>query len=106
MQVSTDGGMEPLWAPDGTELFYRADGKLMAAVVTESGGRLSVSPPTVLFDDPFERVSGANPDQRQYDISPDGTTFAMIRPDPTSNEHRPLRVVIGWVGTALEKLED
>jgi len=106
IQVSTDGGAEPLWAPDGTELFYRAGGKLMAAGVTESGGRLRVSSPTVLFDDPFERVTGANPDQRQYDISPDGTTFAMIRPDPTSNEHRSLRIVIGWLDTALEKLED
>ena len=105
-QVSTDGGTEPLWSPDGTGLFYRADGKIWEAGVTESSGSLRVSSPTPLFDDQFERVTGANPDQRQYDISPAGDVFAMIRPDPRANEQRPLRVVIGWLEAALESLED
>jgi serine/threonine-protein kinase len=32
-QVSTEGGMEPVWARDGGELFYRNGDKLMAAPV-------------------------------------------------------------------------
>jgi Tol biopolymer transport system component len=106
VQVSTDGGTEPLWSPDGAGLFYRADGKIWEAGVTESSGSLRVSTPTPLFDDQFERVTGANPDQRQYDISPAGDVFAMIRPDPRANEQRPLRVVIDWLEAALESLED
>ena len=32
-QVSVTGGTEPLWARDGRRLFYRGDGRLMAAVL-------------------------------------------------------------------------
>jgi hypothetical protein len=105
VQVSTDGGAEPLSSPDGTALFYRAGGKLWVAGVTESSGSLRVSSPTALFDDEFEMVTEANPDQRMYDISPAGDVFAMIRPDPMANDQRPLRVVIDWLEAALENLE-
>jgi serine/threonine-protein kinase len=105
-QVSTDGGAEPLWSSDGSELFYRADGELVAVQISESEGRIRVGSPTALFDDPFERATGANPDQRHYDVSSDGTRFAMIRPDPTSNDQRPLRIVVGWLEAALENLEN
>jgi serine/threonine-protein kinase len=105
-QISTDGGTEPLWSRDGKEMFYRANGKLMAVAVSEVAGQLSVSTPSALFEDPFERSTGANPDQRHYDVSPDGTRFAMIRPDPTSNDQRPLRIVIDWLAAASAALED
>jgi serine/threonine protein kinase len=104
-QISTDGGSEPLWSPDGSELFYRADGKLMVVGISESNGQVRVTSPSALFDDPFERAAVANPDQRQYDISPDGVRFAMIRADPSSTDRRPLRIVIGWVERAREALE-
>jgi len=104
-QISTDGGSEPLWSPDGSELFYRADGKLMVVGFSDPDGRIRVTSPSALFDDPFERSTGANPDQRQYDISPDGTRFAMVRADPSSTDRRPLRIVIGWVQTARDALE-
>jgi hypothetical protein len=87
-------------------LFYRADENIWEAGVTDSSGSIRVSSPTPLFEDRFDRVTGANPDQRQYDISPAGDVFAMIRPDPRASEQRPLRVVIGWLEAALESLED
>src|SRR5262249_61595921 len=37
--VSTTGGSSPRWSPDGKELFFRSDGKLMA------GGALNRPPP-------------------------------------------------------------
>jgi serine/threonine-protein kinase len=104
-QISTDGGNEPLWSRDGTELFYRSGGKLMAAAVSEADGRLRVGSPTALFEDPFERSTGVTPDQPFYDVSPDGTRFAMIRPDPSSNDQRPLRIVIDWFEAATSALE-
>ena len=33
-RVSADGGTEPLWKRDGTELFYRMDNKMMAVPTT------------------------------------------------------------------------
>jgi len=105
-QISTNGGTEPLWSRDGSELFYRANGKLMAVAVSEAAGNLSVSTPSALFEDSFQRATGANPDQRHYDISPDGNRFAMIRPDPTSNDQRPLRILVDWHAAAIAGLED
>jgi Tol biopolymer transport system component len=31
MQISTDGGTEPVWNPNGRELFYRSGNKMMVA---------------------------------------------------------------------------
>jgi hypothetical protein len=33
-QISTEGGNEPVWNPDGRELFYRAGNSIMAVAVT------------------------------------------------------------------------
>jgi hypothetical protein len=77
----------------------------MVVGIFESDGQVRVTSPSALFDDPFERAAVANPDQRQYDISPDGARFAMIRADPSSTDRRPLRIVIGWVEGAREALE-
>jgi len=32
-QITKGGGMNPLWSPDGKEIFYRSRGKLMAVRV-------------------------------------------------------------------------
>ena len=36
--VSVDGGLSPIWSPDGRELFFRQGGKVMAAEVGYEGG--------------------------------------------------------------------
>jgi Tol biopolymer transport system component len=33
IRISPNGGHGPVWSPDGKELFYEEDGKLMAAAV-------------------------------------------------------------------------
>lgn len=49
-QVSTEGGTEPQWPADGTDLLYRgANGMLMAAAVTPSP-KFKVGKPRALFD--------------------------------------------------------
>ena len=49
-QVSIDGGTEPVWSPDGTELFYRNGAALMAAAV-ETTPDFRVRSREVLFVD-------------------------------------------------------
>jgi Tol biopolymer transport system component len=49
--ISTAGGDEPLWAPDGRELFYRDGDKLMVVSV-ETEPELSPKSPRVLFEAP------------------------------------------------------
>jgi Tol biopolymer transport system component len=48
-QVSVDGGDDPVWSRDGRELFFVANGRMMAASLERSAA-LRFSKPTELFD--------------------------------------------------------
>ena len=73
-QVSTEGGKEPLWSPDGRELFFIGGGKLWAVQV-ETEATFVRSMPESLFDvTPFEDVIF-----RGWDITPDGERFLFGR---------------------------
>jgi len=65
--VSPDGGNEPVWARDRSELFYRSGDKLMAVRV-EAG--LPLSTPIVLFEGRYQ--SSHNIRGADYDVTPDG----------------------------------
>jgi eukaryotic-like serine/threonine-protein kinase len=75
VQVSTKGGSEPVWSRDGRRVFYRADGKVMAADLVASPG-LTVASRTELFDDVFLEATSPH---ANYDVSPDGTKFLMLK---------------------------
>lgn len=87
--ISTRGGAEPVWSPDGTELFYR-EGQRMMAVSVETGNGLSPGLPRPLFEGPYDEeiVGNAN-----YDVGPDGR-FVMIRTEELSSSQ--LTVVLHW----------
>jgi Tol biopolymer transport system component len=75
--VSTSGGSEPVWSRDGREIFHRTlQGDLMAVPVRTSP-TFSMGTPRVLFPADAYR-SFIN--HRQYDVSPDGQRFIMLRP--------------------------
>jgi Tol biopolymer transport system component len=84
VQVSLSGGAEPVWGPNGRELFYRAsDGtevNLMMATIQPTP-TLSVTGRQALF--PVSDMATATP-HANYDISPDGKTFVMVRLNPAS----------------------
>jgi serine/threonine-protein kinase len=88
IQVSLGGGSEPVWGPDARELFYRsgpnsgsgAEPMIMAATVA-TRPVLSVISRKALF--PAATIVTANP-HANYDVSPDGRTFAYVRSNPSS----------------------
>lgn len=88
-QISTDGGSEPVWSRDGTELFYRSGDRLMR--VDLSGGVAQAGIPTTLFEGDFVpgTVTLAN-----YDAAADAATFLMVRADAAAAPGA-LRVTIG-----------
>jgi Tol biopolymer transport system component len=75
-QVSTNGGREPRWSPDGNELFYRS-GERMMAIRVRSQGTLEVDTPEALFTGDYEGLLGM-PDAPNYAVAPDGR-FLMLR---------------------------
>ena len=71
--VSVDHeGVQPLWSPDGRELFYRNVGSNLMVAQVETEPIFSSRTPEVLFD--LSRWGlGLDPDlARQFDIAPDG----------------------------------
>jgi Tol biopolymer transport system component len=97
VQVSSDGGLEPLWSGDGRELYYRTSSSMMAVRVGQDEGGLAFGRPQVLFDDPYMRPSKISPDVQSYDVAPDGSRFLMIQRNDQGAANPDLRVVIGWL---------
>jgi hypothetical protein len=62
----------------------------MAVTMRLDGPNLVPGQPTVLFSGPFDTTQDNN-----YDVSPDGTHFVMIEPDPEELLHG-LHVVLDW----------
>ncbi len=87
-QVSSGGGKEPLWAPNGRELFYRSGSKIVAVAV-EMEPVFTVGTREVLFEEPYM----VHPLQTNYDIHPDGERFVMIKREEASPQ---LIVVLNW----------
>jgi len=87
--VSPEGGREPLWSPDGKELYYRQKGRMMAVQIeTESDFKVvSIEP---LFDDVYYSCIMF----KTCDIGPDGR-FLMLA-DPHASEQSQIRVVLHW----------
>ncbi|MDH5235426.1 MAG: hypothetical protein OEW77_10740, partial [Gemmatimonadota bacterium] len=100
LRVSLTGGGEPVWGPDGRELFYRAPSE-NAVTLVAAALRLSPVPGVVsrkaLFD--VSAISSGTP-HSNYDISPDGRTFAMVRQNPSTRI-----VVIQHLAALVAQLE-
>ncbi|HEX5577085.1 MAG TPA: hypothetical protein VFX40_01860, partial [Gemmatimonadaceae bacterium] len=77
--VSRNGGSEPVWGPDSKELFYRGtNGRYPVLIVASVSAEedFTVTDRLGLF--PIGDIAAAAP-QANYDISPDGRTFVMVR---------------------------
>lgn len=76
-QVSDNGGTEPVWSPNGRELFYReGDSKMMVVDIGTQGG-FSASKPRLLFKGSY--VLNPASTVPNYDVSSDGRRFLMIQ---------------------------
>jgi serine/threonine-protein kinase len=76
-KISSDGGIEPAWSPDGAEIFYRAADKFMAVPVRTSP-EFSAGQARVLFPDPYAKW-GREDYARTYDVSADGKRFLFVK---------------------------
>jgi hypothetical protein len=101
-QVSTDGGAEPVWNPNGRELFYRNGDKMMAVeIVTQPS--FAAGKPRMLFERPYQPPPATFPN---YDVSPDGQRFLMLKPsEETSSASLTQMVVVqNWFEELKQKV--
>ena len=93
-QVSTAGGRQPRWRPDGKELFFvAADGKLMAVPVTGSGSAFEPGVAVPLFQ-PQLVTSSAFPHKPQYAVARDGR-FLINQPAKDAAA-TPITLLMNW----------
>jgi eukaryotic-like serine/threonine-protein kinase len=101
IQISNDGGTDPVWRRMGGELYYRAGNKLMMVSVDLRGTELRASAPKMLFEGHYYEGTGAScemggPSSANYDVTPDGQRFLMVR-DPTDQvAGTQVVVVLNW----------
>lgn len=100
-QISTDGGTEPVWNPNGRELFYRSGDKMMVVDITTQPS-FSAGKPRVLFEAPYLPTPATFPN---YDVSSDGRRFLMLKPVEQS-EAAPtqINVVLNWFEELKQKV--
>jgi eukaryotic-like serine/threonine-protein kinase len=92
-QISTDGGTEPVWNRNGQELFYRNGNKMMAVEITTQPS-FALGKPRMLFEGPY--VLATVP-VSNYDVSPDGRRFLMVKPtEQTQAVPTQINVVLNW----------
>ncbi|MEO7795652.1 MAG: protein kinase, partial [Thermoanaerobaculia bacterium] len=98
--VSTAGGTEPLWSPDGRELFFQSGSRLMGVTLTPGvtprmppGGTFSASSPRLVHEGRFLQTVTGN---TSFALTPDGTRFLRIQPvDPEPAITR-IELVLDW----------
>jgi len=94
VQLSVDGGTEPIWSANGQEVFYRSAGRLMSVAV-QAGSALSAAVPTTLFEAAF--VSSAAFGPPAYAATADGQHFYFLRSPPAAPTPRRITVIVNWL---------
>ena len=89
-QVSTDGGLEPVWCRDGDELFYKQNDQILASHITLEP-TLKIGPSKVVFE-----VSNCVETKGiSYRVSSDGERLYFIRRSKRPATDR-INIVYNW----------
>jgi eukaryotic-like serine/threonine-protein kinase len=99
-QISTEGGTEPVWNPNGRELFYRSGNKMMAVNIATQPG-FAAGKPRMLFEGHYVPTPATLSD---YDVSPDGQRFLLLKPSEQEEETTQINVVLNWFEELKQKV--
>jgi eukaryotic-like serine/threonine-protein kinase len=92
-QVSTGGGVQPRWRPDGKELYFIApDRKLMAVTVAALESTFEVGTPMALFPTKIAGPTGPT-NKSQYAVSRDGRFLIVTVLEDAS---APITLLLNW----------
>jgi len=90
--ISTDGGIQPVWARSGRELFYRSGDKMMVVPLTAKP-TLKAETPRVLFEGSYS--VGYLDHTPNYDVSPDGQRFVMVK-EGEGERQTQIHIILNW----------
>jgi serine/threonine-protein kinase len=84
-----DNSEEPLWAADGSEIYYR-NGSRWWAVPVQLEPEFTFGDPELIIEGPYLNVGG-----RSYDLHPDGERFLMIDVPRVESSDR-IHIITNW----------
>ena len=89
MQITSDGGTEPVWAAQSGEIFYRAGDEIRVVPTRLAKG--------FEFDAPqrFLRVVAAGETRGMFDVTPDGKRILAVT-IPEESRPRQIDLVLDW----------
>lgn len=97
-QVSTTGGVQPRWAPDGKTIYYIAlDGKMMSAAIRTSPS-FAAETAKPLFESRIRQITLGF---MEFSVAPDGKKF-LINTQLQQIDDEPIHLVQHWM-TELKK---
>jgi Tol biopolymer transport system component/serine/threonine protein kinase len=81
LPITTAGGGQPRWRPDGRELYYRApDTNRIMAVDIRPGARIEAGAPRLLFNPVINQQNTRDATRHMLAVSPDGERFLLRVP--------------------------
>ncbi len=95
--VSSGGGADPEWGPDGSELYFVTPTALVQTRVVSRGGKLEIGAVEPLVDlrRPLPGLAALLPiPSNIFDVAPDGQRFLFNIPDQTGPE--PATLLVNW----------
>ena len=92
-KISVGGGRDPVWSRDGRELFFLSGRSMMVAAVVLSPV-FSAGRSQPLFEADFVQSWGSS--IASFDVSPDGSRFAMVR-QRAGPESVEFHIVLDWL---------
>jgi len=103
-QVSTEGGVEPMWAHSGDELFYKTPARQLVAATVRMDPTFAVVERQVLFT-LGPRIPNFLPVAR-YDVAPDDQRFLMYREAVSGDSLLVMTVVENFLEEVKAKVDN
>jgi Tol biopolymer transport system component len=97
-QISTAGGSEPQWGPDGTELFYRSPERQMMRVDVQIGETFEAGIPEEMFTASLRPITVNN----RYLVSSDGQRFLLLS-SVVEDSTPPTTIVVNWTAELAQE---
>lgn len=101
IQISSDGGTDPVWNGRGDELYYGNGDSMMAVAVTTAPPFRAGRPQELCRGHYSHRMSTscgpAGATSSNYDVTADGRRFLMIKDEtPDTAVSREIVVILNW----------
>jgi Tol biopolymer transport system component len=92
-QISTGGGLFPVWARNGKELFYRESGNIMGVDVTTQPVFRASTPRVIV---PSAVTAPLSNGLSTFDVSLDGKRFLVHQQSSEAGQSLEINVVLNW----------